>query len=153
VSKHYVNQQFSSKIYLFSVLKWPLDRAKGRTTSYGKHPRASRSLYDKLFLKSSLCPYWNFSLSTRYKMNFKQVLSTREMSVHFGTRGTHLFKVPSWAKYLSNYFTPLTKVAQTKTYPTSHKLSLNQDKITYTCSEEEQLIELSSFNMCLTLQS
>jgi hypothetical protein len=44
--------------------------------------------------------------------------------------------------------TPLTKVAQTKTYSGSHKLSLNQDKITYTCGEQDKLIELSSFNMC-----
>jgi hypothetical protein len=40
-----------------------------------------------------------------------------------------------------------------KTYPASRKLSLNEDKNTYTCGEQEQLIELSSFNMCSTLQS
>jgi hypothetical protein len=38
-------------------------------------------------------------------------------------------------------FTPLTKVAQTKTYPASHKLCLNQDKSTYTCGEQEQLAQ------------
>jgi hypothetical protein len=35
-------------------------------------------------------------------------------------------------------FTPLTKVYQIKTYQASHKLSLNQDKNTYTCGEQEQ---------------
>jgi hypothetical protein len=54
---------------------------------------------------------------------------------------------------LSKDFTPLTKVAQTKTYLASHKLSLNQDKNTYTCGEQEQLIKLSSFNICSILQS
>jgi hypothetical protein len=54
---------------------------------------------------------------------------------------------------LSKDFTTLTKVAQTKTYPASHKLSVNQGKNTYTCGEQEQLIELSSFNMCSTFQS
>jgi hypothetical protein len=34
-------------------------------TRYGKHPRALRS------------PYWNFSISTRYKLNFRS-LSTRQ---------------------------------------------------------------------------
>jgi hypothetical protein len=48
---------------------------------------------------------------------------------------------------LSKDFTPLTKVAKTKTFPTSHKLSLNQDKNTYTYGEHERLIELSDFNV------
>jgi hypothetical protein len=39
---------------------------------------------------------------------------------------------------LTKDFTPLTKVAQIKTYPVSHKLSTNQDKSTYTCGEQEQ---------------
>jgi hypothetical protein len=39
------------------------------------------------------------------------------------------------------------------TYPASRKLSLNQDKNTYTYGEQEQLIELSSFNMFSTMQS
>jgi hypothetical protein len=43
--------------------------------------------------------------------------------------------------------------APAKTYPISHMTSLNQDKSTYTSGEQEQLIELSSFNMCSTLQS
>jgi hypothetical protein len=34
---------------------------EGHTTGYGKHPRASRSIY------------WNISLSTEYKLNFRQV--------------------------------------------------------------------------------
>jgi hypothetical protein len=34
-------------------------------TGYGRHPRASRS------------PYWNFSLSTTYKLDFKS-LSARQ---------------------------------------------------------------------------
>jgi hypothetical protein len=43
--------------------------------------------------------------------------------------------------------------APAKTYLTSHKASLNQDKSTYTSGEQEQLIELSSFNLCLTVQT
>jgi hypothetical protein len=43
--------------------------------------------------------------------------------------------------------------APAKTYPVSHKESLNQDKSTYTSGEQEQLIELSSFSMHSTLQS
>jgi hypothetical protein len=43
------------------------------------------------------------------------------------------------------------KDAQIKTYLVSHKLSLNQDKITYTSGEQDKLIELSSFSMCSTL--
>jgi hypothetical protein len=39
------------------------------------------------------------------------------------------------------------------TYPANHKLSLNQDKSTYTCDKQEQLIELASSNMCSTMQS
>jgi hypothetical protein len=42
------------------------------------------------------------------------------------------------SKYLAKNFTPLTNVAQIKTYPASHKLSLNQDKSTYACGEQEQ---------------
>jgi hypothetical protein len=36
-----------------------------------------------------------FSLSTEYKLNFRQVLSTRQRVCTFDTRGTHSFKVPS----------------------------------------------------------
>jgi hypothetical protein len=54
---------------------------------------------------------------------------------------------------LTKDFTALTKVAQIKTYPVSHKLSLNQDKSTYTSGEQEQVIEFSSFSMCSTLQA
>jgi hypothetical protein len=39
------------------------------------------------------------------------------------------------------------------TYPTSYNMSLKRYKSTYTSGEQEQLIELSSFNMCSTLQS
>jgi hypothetical protein len=48
---------------------------------------------------------------------------------------------------LAKDITPLTKVAQFKTYQPSRKLSLSQDKSTYTCGEQQQLIELSSFSM------
>jgi hypothetical protein len=54
---------------------------------------------------------------------------------------------------LAKDLTPLTKVAEIKTYPTSRKLILNQDKSTYTSGEQEKLIELSSFSMCSTLQT
>jgi hypothetical protein len=54
---------------------------------------------------------------------------------------------------LAKDFTPLTKVAQVKTYPASHKFRLNQDKSAYTSGEQEQLIELSNFSMGSTLQS
>jgi hypothetical protein len=46
-----------------------------------------------------------------------------------------------------------SEVAQIKTYPTSRRASLKRDKSTYTSGEHEQLIELSSFNMCSALQS
>jgi hypothetical protein len=54
---------------------------------------------------------------------------------------------------LTKDFTSQSGVAQIETYPASRKRSLNQDKITYTHGEQEQLIELSSFNMCSTLQT
>jgi hypothetical protein len=54
---------------------------------------------------------------------------------------------------LTNDFTTQSESAPAKTYPVSHKASLNQDKITYTSGKQEQLIELSSFNMCSTLQT
>jgi hypothetical protein len=44
-------------------------------------------------------------------------------------------------------FTTQSEGAPAKTYPESHKASLNQDKSTYTSGEQEQLIGLSSFNM------
>jgi hypothetical protein len=54
---------------------------------------------------------------------------------------------------LAKDFTTQSEGAPAKTYPTSHKTSLNQDKSTYTSGEQEQLIELSSFSMCSTLQT
>jgi hypothetical protein len=54
---------------------------------------------------------------------------------------------------LAKDFTSQSEGALAKTYPTSHKTSLNQDKKTYTSGKQEQLIELSSFNMCSTLQT
>jgi hypothetical protein len=54
---------------------------------------------------------------------------------------------------LAKSFTTQSEDALAKTYPASHKVSLNQDKSTYTSGEQEQLIELSSFSMCSTLQS
>jgi hypothetical protein len=54
---------------------------------------------------------------------------------------------------LAKDFTSQSEVAQIETYPTSLKESLNQDKSTYTTGEQEQLIELSGFNMCSTLQT
>jgi hypothetical protein len=54
---------------------------------------------------------------------------------------------------LAKDFTSQSKVAQIKTYPTSRKGSLNQDKSTYTSGEQEQLVELSSFNMWSALQT
>jgi hypothetical protein len=54
---------------------------------------------------------------------------------------------------LAKDFTTESDGDPTKTYPASHKASLNQDKHTYTSGEQEQLIELSSFNMCSTLQT
>jgi hypothetical protein len=50
-------------------------------------------------------------------------------------------------------FTTRSEGAPAKTYPVSRKASLNPDKSTYTSCEQEQLIELSSFNMRTTLQS
>jgi hypothetical protein len=54
---------------------------------------------------------------------------------------------------LAKDFTTQTEGAPAKTYLVTHKASLNQDKSTYTSGEQEQLIELSSFNMCSTLQT
>jgi hypothetical protein len=54
---------------------------------------------------------------------------------------------------LANDFISQSEVAQIETYPTSREESLNQDKSTYTSSEQEQLIELLNFSMCLTLQT
>jgi hypothetical protein len=110
-------------------------------TGYGKHPGALRPLY------------WNLSLSTRYKLNFWQVYSQDKRACTFGTRGTYLFKLPSCVKHLVKYFTPLTKVAQIKIYPASHKLCLNRDRSTYANGEQEKLIGLSSFSMSTTLKA
>jgi hypothetical protein len=54
---------------------------------------------------------------------------------------------------LAKDFTTQNESAPAKTYPVSRKAGLNQDKSTYTSGEQEQLIELSSFNMCSTLQT
>jgi hypothetical protein len=71
----------------------------------------------------------------------------------YDTRGTHMSKVLSWAKHLANDFTTQNEGGSAKTYPVSHQESLNQDKNTYASGEQEQLIKLSSFNMCSTLQT
>jgi hypothetical protein len=54
---------------------------------------------------------------------------------------------------LAKDFTTQNKGASANTYPTSHKASPNQDKNTYTSGEQEQLIELSSFSICSTVQT
>jgi hypothetical protein len=54
---------------------------------------------------------------------------------------------------LTKDFTTQSDGAPAKTYPTSRKASLNQDKSTYTSGEQQQLIELSSFSLCLTVQT
>jgi hypothetical protein len=54
---------------------------------------------------------------------------------------------------LAKDFTSQSEGAPAKTYPVSRKACLNQDKITYTSGEQEQLIELSSFNMRSILQT
>jgi hypothetical protein len=54
---------------------------------------------------------------------------------------------------LAKDFTSQNEDAPAKTYTDSGKASLNQDKSTYTSGEQVQLIELSSFNMCSTLQT
>jgi hypothetical protein len=54
---------------------------------------------------------------------------------------------------LAKNFTTQTEGAPAKTYPVSRKTSFNQDKITYTSGEQEQLIKLSSFTMCSTMQA
>jgi hypothetical protein len=45
-------------------------------------------------------------------------------------------------------FTTQSEGAPAKTYPVIHKANLNQDKITYTSGEQDQLIELTSFIIC-----
>jgi hypothetical protein len=54
---------------------------------------------------------------------------------------------------LAKNFTTQNEGAPAKTCPTSHKASPNQDKNTYTSGEQEQLIELSSFSICSTVQT
>jgi hypothetical protein len=54
---------------------------------------------------------------------------------------------------LAKDFTSQSEGAPAKTYPVSHKAGLNQDKSTYTGGDQEQLIELSSFNMHSILQT
>jgi hypothetical protein len=54
---------------------------------------------------------------------------------------------------LAKDFTTQSEGALAKTYPTSRKVSLNQDKSTYTSGEQEQLIELSSFSICSKVQT
>jgi hypothetical protein len=52
---------------------------------------------------------------------------------------------------LAKDFTTQNEGAPAKTYPISHKTSLNQDKSIYTSDEQEQLIELSNFNYVLNI--
>jgi hypothetical protein len=52
---------------------------------------------------------------------------------------------------LTKDFTSQSDDAPAKTYTDSGKANLNQNKSTYASGEQEQLIELSSFNMCSTL--
>jgi hypothetical protein len=54
---------------------------------------------------------------------------------------------------LAKNFTTQSDGAPAKTYPASRKASLNQDKSTYTSGEQEQLIMLSSFSICSTVQT
>jgi hypothetical protein len=54
---------------------------------------------------------------------------------------------------LAKDFTTESDGAPAKTCPTSYKASLNQDKSTYRNGEHEQLIELSSFSICSTVQT
>jgi hypothetical protein len=54
---------------------------------------------------------------------------------------------------LAKDFTTQSEGAPAKTCPTSRKASLNQDKSTYTSGEHEQLIDLSSFSICSTVQT
>jgi hypothetical protein len=116
-------------------LKWPLDRAEDRTTGYVKHPGASISLY------------WNTHKAQSKNWILGKFKAQDKWACLYGTRGTHLSKVPSWAKHLAKGFTSQSEVAQIKTYPTSRKASLKRDKITYTSDEQKQLNKLSSFNM------
>jgi hypothetical protein len=50
-------------------------------------------------------------------------------------------------------FTTQSEGDPAKTCPTSRKANLNQDKSTYISGEQEQLIELSSFSICSTVQT
>jgi hypothetical protein len=53
---------------------------------------------------------------------------------------------------LAKDFTTQSEGAPVMSYPTSLKASLNQDKITYTSDEQEQLVELSSLSICSKVQ-
>jgi hypothetical protein len=61
--------------------------------------------------------------------------------------------VSSLVKHLAKDFTSQSEGAPATTYPASRKATLKKNKNTYTSGDQEQLIELSSFNMCSTLQS
>jgi hypothetical protein len=78
-----------------------------------------------------------FSLSTEYKLILSKFKAQDKRVCLCGTRDTHLSKVPSWAKYLIKDFTSQSEGAPIKTYPASHKGSLNQDKSTYTSDEQD----------------
>jgi hypothetical protein len=54
---------------------------------------------------------------------------------------------------LAKYFTTQSEGALAKAYPASHKASLNQDKNNYASGEQEQLIMLSNFSICSTVQT
>jgi hypothetical protein len=54
---------------------------------------------------------------------------------------------------LAKDFTTQSEGAPAKIYPASRKASLNQDKNTYTGGEQEQLIMLTNFSMCSTVQT
>jgi hypothetical protein len=54
---------------------------------------------------------------------------------------------------LTKNFTTQSEVTPVKTYPASHKARLNRDKSTYTTTEQEQLIVLSNFSICSTVQT
>jgi hypothetical protein len=47
--------------------------------------------YDKLNFEITIL---EFTLSTEYKLNFRQIYGQEKRACTFGTRGTHPFKVP-----------------------------------------------------------
>jgi hypothetical protein len=94
-SHNYVRQTFRSfEVTVLDIifLKWSLYRAEDHTTRYNKYPVASRS------------PYWIFSLSMRYKLKFRSLITRQHecallaQEAHTSPKSHH--ELNSWHRIL-----------------------------------------------------